>query len=192
MSSTIELSKPYDCKVTIRSRPSTISFIKERLSKSNERLKLFKDTVFGKYLDIDVEDNDNHLLNYVLHHQSPQLNVYFQKKAKNLENKASLGKAAQGKAAKGKVAKGKDANVKLHKVSSNDLRDALFVLYLTSAHLRSTANTNDANNQRGNGLGQKPTCYECGAQGHFKRECPKLKNNNHHGNQGRRNNAPAR
>ncbi|GJX60847.1 gypsy type transposase [Tanacetum coccineum] len=26
--------------------------------------------------------------------------------------------------------------------------------------------------------GQKPTCYECGAQGHFKRDCPKLKNNN--------------
>nr|GEW19978.1 reverse transcriptase domain-containing protein [Tanacetum cinerariifolium] len=30
------------------------------------------------------------------------------------------------------------------------------------------------------------------ASGHFKRECPKLKNNNNHGNQGGRNNAPAR
>nr|GEZ83259.1 phospholipase-like protein [Tanacetum cinerariifolium] len=36
-------------------------------------MKLFKDTVFGKYLDLDVEDNDNYLLNYVLHHQRPQL-----------------------------------------------------------------------------------------------------------------------
>ncbi|GKA01320.1 putative reverse transcriptase domain-containing protein [Tanacetum coccineum] len=41
-------------------------------------------------------------------------------------------------------------------------------------------------------LGQdKPTCYECGPQGHFKRDCPKLKNNNR-GNQGRNGNAPAK
>nr|GFB20391.1 reverse transcriptase domain-containing protein [Tanacetum cinerariifolium] len=45
---------------------------------------------------------------------------------------------------------------------------------------------------RGTGSGQKLGCYECGVQGHFKREYPKLKNNNNHGNQGRRNNAPAR
>nr|GEV51670.1 putative reverse transcriptase domain-containing protein [Tanacetum cinerariifolium] len=40
-------------------------------------------------------------------------------------------------------------------------------------------------NQRGN------VCYECGAQGHFKRECPMLKNNNN-GNQGGNGNAPAK
>nr|GEX65723.1 hypothetical protein [Tanacetum cinerariifolium] len=120
----------------------------------------------SKYLDLDVEDNDNHLLNYVLHHQRPQLSKsidsnlvfdiaghtllfersefslvtgfaceklvfpeymddcippflrsVFLDKAKNLENKASLGKAAQGKAAKGKgvkvkAGKGKDVKRK--------------------------------------------------------------------------------
>ncbi|GJZ51635.1 putative reverse transcriptase domain-containing protein [Tanacetum coccineum] len=49
--------------------------------------------------------------------------------------------------------------------------------------LMSTATANNANNQRGTGSGQKPTCYECGVQGHFKKECPKLKNNNNRGNQ---------
>ncbi|GKC51234.1 reverse transcriptase domain-containing protein, partial [Tanacetum coccineum] len=39
--------------------------------------------------------------------------------------------------------------------------------------------------------GQKATCFECEAQGHFKRECPKLKNNNH-GNKGGNGNAPAK
>nr|GFC15559.1 hypothetical protein [Tanacetum cinerariifolium] len=49
---------------------------------------------------------------------------------------------------------------------------------------------------RGNGAGQKVTCYECEAQGHFKRNCPKLKNNKNHnnnrGNQVRTGNAQAR
>ncbi|GJW50542.1 putative reverse transcriptase domain-containing protein [Tanacetum coccineum] len=43
----------------------------------------------------------------------------------------------------------------------------------------------------GHGAGQKPTCYECGTQGHFKRDCPKLKNNNY-GNQGGNGNALAK
>nr|GEZ74014.1 hypothetical protein [Tanacetum cinerariifolium] len=62
----------------------------------------------------------------------------------------------------------------------------------TASKRKSAANTNNANNQRGTGLGQKSGCYKCGIQGHFKRECPKLKNNNNQGNQSGRNNAPAR
>ncbi|GJZ00234.1 putative reverse transcriptase domain-containing protein [Tanacetum coccineum] len=56
----------------------------------------------------------------------------------------------------------------------------------------STANANNANYQRGTGSGQKPTCFECRAQGHFKRECPKLKNNNNRGNQVGGGNAPTK
>ncbi|GKB22727.1 putative reverse transcriptase domain-containing protein [Tanacetum coccineum] len=41
------------------------------------------------------------------------------------------------------------------------------------------------------GSGQKPTCYECGAQGHFKRDCLKLKTNNR-GNQAGNGNALAK
>ncbi|GJR05746.1 putative reverse transcriptase domain-containing protein [Tanacetum coccineum] len=56
----------------------------------------------------------------------------------------------------------------------------------------SAGNANNANNQRGTGSGQKPTCFECGVQGHFKRECPKLKNNKNHGNQVGNDRAPAK
>nr|GEX91521.1 reverse transcriptase domain-containing protein [Tanacetum cinerariifolium] len=56
---------------------------------------------------------------------------------------------------------------------------------------RSPTNANTANNQRGTGAGQKATCFVCGAQGHFKRECLKLKNINH-GNQGGNGNTPAK
>ncbi|GJT07928.1 putative reverse transcriptase domain-containing protein [Tanacetum coccineum] len=45
-----------------------------------------------------------------------------------------------------------------------------------------SGNVNNNNNQKGTGSGQKPTCFECGAQGHFKKECPRLKNNK--GNRG--------
>ncbi|GJY30433.1 putative reverse transcriptase domain-containing protein, partial [Tanacetum coccineum] len=41
----------------------------------------------------------------------------------------------------------------------------------------STGNTNVANTQKSNGAAPKGNgCFECGARGHFKRDCPKLKN----------------
>ncbi|GJZ71342.1 putative reverse transcriptase domain-containing protein [Tanacetum coccineum] len=56
----------------------------------------------------------------------------------------------------------------------------------------SAGNANNANDQRGTGSGQKSTCFECGVQGHFKRECPKLKNNKKCGNQVGNDRAPAK
>ncbi|GJU54194.1 putative reverse transcriptase domain-containing protein [Tanacetum coccineum] len=42
---------------------------------------------------------------------------------------------------------------------------------------KGTGNTNVANTQKGNGAAPKGNgCFECGAPGHFKRDCPKLKN----------------
>nr|GEW30819.1 hypothetical protein [Tanacetum cinerariifolium] len=57
---------------------------------------------------------------------------------------------------------------------------------------RVTANADNANNQRGTGSGQKLGFHECGVQGHFRRECPKLRNTNNQSNQSGRNNALAR
>ncbi|GKC90334.1 putative reverse transcriptase domain-containing protein, partial [Tanacetum coccineum] len=53
------------------------------------------------------------------------------------------------------------------------------------ANANNNNRNNNNNNQKGNG------CYECGAQGHFKRNCPKLKNNDR-GNQARNHKAPAK
>nr|GEX68936.1 reverse transcriptase domain-containing protein [Tanacetum cinerariifolium] len=73
-----------------------------------------------------------------------------------------------------------------------DKKNCTFAERETESKRKSTANTNNANNQKGTMSGQKPTCYECGVQGHFKREFPKLNNNNNYGNQGGRDNAPAK
>nr|GFB09815.1 hypothetical protein [Tanacetum cinerariifolium] len=56
---------------------------------------------------------------------------------------------------------------------------------------KGTTNVNTANNQRGNGMVQKPTFYECGSQGHFRMDCPKFKNNNR-GTQGGNATTPAK
>ncbi|GKA13177.1 putative reverse transcriptase domain-containing protein [Tanacetum coccineum] len=51
------------------------------------------------------------------------------------------------------------------------------------ANANNNNRNNNNNNQKGNG------CYECGAQGHFRRNCPKLRNNDR-GNQAGNDRAP--
>ncbi|GJY23382.1 putative reverse transcriptase domain-containing protein [Tanacetum coccineum] len=53
------------------------------------------------------------------------------------------------------------------------------------ANANNNNRNNNNNNQKGNG------CYECGAQGHFRRNCPKLRNNDR-GNQAGNDKAPAK
>ncbi|GJU42796.1 putative reverse transcriptase domain-containing protein [Tanacetum coccineum] len=53
------------------------------------------------------------------------------------------------------------------------------------ANNNNNRNNNNNNNQQGNG------CFECGAQGHFKRNCPRLRNNDR-GNQAGNDRAPAK
>nr|GEZ49077.1 hypothetical protein [Tanacetum cinerariifolium] len=67
----------------------------------------------------------------------------------------------------------------LRDLVKTNLMEDLILCALSATITMSTANVNTTNNQRGNGTGQKPTCYEYGAQGHFKKDYPKLKNNNH-------------
>ncbi|GKC63415.1 putative reverse transcriptase domain-containing protein [Tanacetum coccineum] len=61
---------------------------------------------------------------------------------------------------------------------ANDLMDQKLRTYAEKFdNKRSTGNTNVANTQKGNGAAPKGNgCFECGAPGHFKRDCPKLKN----------------
>nr|GEV68964.1 reverse transcriptase domain-containing protein [Tanacetum cinerariifolium] len=63
-------------------------------------------------------------------------------------------------------------------------------LYVPNCRSR-PANNNNNNNNRNNNNQQGNGCFECGAQGHFKRNCPKLKNNDR-GNQARNDRAPTR
>ncbi|GJU13443.1 TATA-binding protein-associated factor BTAF1 [Tanacetum coccineum] len=57
----------------VRSSVKLLKEINDLLKKNPTRQRLFRRTVFGPWLDILSHDNDNHLMHYVLHHQSIEL-----------------------------------------------------------------------------------------------------------------------
>nr|GEX66947.1 phospholipase-like protein [Tanacetum cinerariifolium] len=63
--------KVLDAKITIISTLSFLTDVKSKLQepRNENRKTLFRSTVFGKWLDIMAFANDNHLLNYIFHHQ---------------------------------------------------------------------------------------------------------------------------
>ncbi|GJU15104.1 putative reverse transcriptase domain-containing protein [Tanacetum coccineum] len=77
--------------------------------------------------------------------------------------------------------------------ANNQMDQKVLTIAERQAEQKRNSGPNGNNNNRGNsGTTQNAgTCYECGVQGHFKRDCPKLKNKNH-GNQRGNVNAPAK
>lgn len=59
----------FDAKVTVRSKVHLFSQIKSKLSSNPGRMRLFRATVFGPWLDIPDLGKGNHIVNFVLQHQ---------------------------------------------------------------------------------------------------------------------------
>ncbi|GJV49658.1 phospholipase-like protein [Tanacetum coccineum] len=63
------MSDLYDVKISVRSSVKLLPEIKGLLSMKPNREKLFRDTVFGPWLDIQSHENDSHMMHYVFQHQ---------------------------------------------------------------------------------------------------------------------------
>jgi hypothetical protein len=65
----------YRCKIVVRSTVKLLGEVKEILSKDKKRERLFRNTVFGPWLDIRFFDNDCPLMHFVLQHQVKVSNI---------------------------------------------------------------------------------------------------------------------
>nr|GEW79711.1 hypothetical protein [Tanacetum cinerariifolium] len=63
------MSDLYDVKISVRSSVKLLPEIKRFLSMKPNRERLFRDTVFGPWLDIQSHENDSHMMHYVFQHQ---------------------------------------------------------------------------------------------------------------------------
>nr|GEW35449.1 hypothetical protein [Tanacetum cinerariifolium] len=64
------MSDLYDVKISVRSTVKLLSEIKRLLSMKANRERLFRDTVFETWLDIQSHENDSHLMHCVLQHHA--------------------------------------------------------------------------------------------------------------------------
>nr|GEW43278.1 phospholipase-like protein [Tanacetum cinerariifolium] len=64
------MSDLYDVKISVRSSVKLLSEIKGLLPMKPNREKLFRDTVFGPWLDIQSHENDSHMMHYAFQHQA--------------------------------------------------------------------------------------------------------------------------
>nr|GEW12471.1 phospholipase-like protein [Tanacetum cinerariifolium] len=69
------MSDLYDVKISVRSSVKLLPEIKGLLSMKPNRKKLFRDTVFGPWLDIQSYENDSHMMHYAFQHQMSNPNV---------------------------------------------------------------------------------------------------------------------
>ena len=65
----MDMDGVFKAKVTIQSLIYLLERIKGKLLLNENRIRLFRNTVFGPWLDIPGHANDTHLLNFVLQHQ---------------------------------------------------------------------------------------------------------------------------
>ncbi|GJR92024.1 phospholipase-like protein [Tanacetum coccineum] len=59
----------YDSKVSMRTRLYILKSIAGMLALKPKRYEIFRSTVFGQWLDLKIEDHDNHMIHYLLQHQ---------------------------------------------------------------------------------------------------------------------------
>ncbi|GJZ46209.1 phospholipase-like protein [Tanacetum coccineum] len=64
------MSDLYDIKISVRSSVKLLLEIKGLLSMKPNRERLFRDTVFELWLDIQSHKNDSHMMHYVFQHQA--------------------------------------------------------------------------------------------------------------------------
>ncbi|GJX17419.1 hypothetical protein Tco_0218251 [Tanacetum coccineum] len=81
------MSDLYDVKISVRSSVKLLPEIEGLLSMKPNRERLFKNTVFGPWLDIQSHENDSHMMHYVFQHQGEYMWEKFYNRTVNVVSK---------------------------------------------------------------------------------------------------------